>query len=42
MRAIYTDKQLVATMREKGWQHAATFSPDAYAKNMMNIYTSLW
>ena len=42
MRTIYTDKQAAATMREKGWQHAATFSPDAYAKNMMNIYTSLW
>ncbi len=42
MKKIYTDKELAATMREKGFQHALTFSPDVYAANMMNIYKMLW
>jgi glycosyltransferase involved in cell wall biosynthesis len=41
MRKIYQDKELVATMIEKGWQHALKSSPEKYAANMMNIYKSV-
>jgi glycosyltransferase involved in cell wall biosynthesis len=42
MRRIYTDKDLTATMKEKGWRHALKFSPDKYAAAVMNVYKNLW
>lgn len=41
MRRIHDDKNLVASMIEKGWQHALKSSPEKYATNMMNIYKSV-
>lgn len=41
MKRIYHDKELAATMIEKGWQHALRFAPDRYATNMMNIYKTV-
>jgi len=41
MRRIYNDKELAATMIEKGWQHALKSSPDKYAAHMMDIYKSV-
>ena len=41
MRKIYTDKQFAATMIEKGWKHAQTFSPGKYADNIMDIYKTI-
>lgn len=42
MRKVYSDKELVATMKEKGWRHASKSTPEIYATNMMNIYKSIW
>lgn len=41
MRRIYYDKELVAAMIEKGWQHTRQFLPEKYAANMMDIYKSV-
>jgi glycosyltransferase involved in cell wall biosynthesis len=38
MKKIYTDKELVNTMKEKGWWHAQKFSPRACAESVMNVY----
>lgn len=38
---IYTDKALVADMKEKGWQHALKFSPDQYVSSVMELYKSI-
>lgn len=42
MKTIYGDKQLVARMIEKGWQHAQRFSPDKAAAAVMDVYKSIW
>ena len=42
MVRIYTDKELVATMKEKGWRHAMQFSPEKYVAGVMSVYKSLW
>ncbi|HKO79073.1 MAG TPA: hypothetical protein VJU78_01700, partial [Chitinophagaceae bacterium] len=41
MKKIYSDKELVATMQEKGIEHTQKFSPDKYAASVMNVYKSL-
>ena len=42
MKRIYSDKEFAASMRTKGWHHAIQFSPEKYAKGVMNVYKSLW
>jgi len=42
MKKVYTDKELVKTMQEKGWQHAQHFSPDKYVVSVMDLYKSIW
>lgn len=41
MKKIYSDKELVATMKEKGIAHTKKFAPDIYAASVMNVYRSL-
>lgn len=41
MKKIYGDKQLVATMKEKGIEHTRKFTPAAYATSVMEVYKSL-
>lgn len=41
IKRIYSDKQLVATMKEKGIEHTQQFSPDKYAASVMGVYKSL-
>ena len=38
MRKIYTDHELVALMKEKGWRYANRNTPEIYAANVINIY----
>jgi glycosyltransferase involved in cell wall biosynthesis len=33
---------LAEVMREKGWQHAQRFTPEATARAVMNVYQELW
>jgi glycosyltransferase involved in cell wall biosynthesis len=42
MKKIYSDKELAAAMKEKGWKHAMQFSPEKYAAGIMNVYKTLW
>ena len=42
MVRIYTDKELVVTMKEKGRRHAMQFSPEKYAAGVMSVYKSIW
>ncbi len=42
MKRIYSDKELTATMKEKGWKHAMQFSPEKYVTDIMNVYKSIW
>lgn len=37
-RKIYSDAQLVASMREKGFEHVKKFEQEAYVKAVMNMY----
>ncbi len=41
MKKIYSDKQLAATMIEKGWQHAQKFTAEKHAACVMDIYKKL-
>lgn len=41
MKKIYSDKELVATMKEKGIEHAQKFAPLTCAASVMNVYKSL-
>ncbi len=41
MKKIYSDKELVATMIEKGMEHTRQFAPPVYAASVMNVYKSL-
>lgn len=41
IKKIYSDKELVATMKEKGIQHAQNFAPKTCATSVMNVYKSL-
>ena len=41
MKKIYSDKELVAAMKEKGIEHTRQFAPDKYAASVMNVYRSL-
>ena len=41
MKKIYSDKEFVATMKEKGIEHTRKFAPDIYAKSVMDVYKSL-
>jgi glycosyltransferase involved in cell wall biosynthesis len=41
MKRIYTEKDLAATMKEKGLRHALKFSPDKSAADVMEVYKSL-
>ena len=41
MKRVYSDKELVATMKEKGWQHAQHFTQQKCAERVMNVYKSL-
>jgi glycosyltransferase involved in cell wall biosynthesis len=42
MKRIYTDKELVKTMKEKGWQHAQNFTQHKCADSIMKVYKMLW
>ncbi|HEV7779720.1 MAG TPA: glycosyltransferase family 1 protein [Chitinophagaceae bacterium] len=42
MRKICFDKQLAASMIEKGWQHAQHFTSQKHAEAVMNVYKSVW
>jgi glycosyltransferase involved in cell wall biosynthesis len=42
MKRIYSDKELRASMIEKGWQHAQNFTPQKHAESVMNVYKSVW
>lgn len=41
IKKIYSDPALVATMKEKGIQHAQKFAPQTCAAAVMNVYKSL-
>lgn len=41
MKKIYSDKELVTTMREIGIEHAQKFAPHTCAASVMNVYKSL-
>ena len=41
IRRVYSDKDLVADMIEKGIQHTKNFTPEKYAASVMNVYKSL-
>ena len=42
MKRIFTEKELAATMKEKGWQHAQNFTQKKCAESVMNIYKTIW
>ncbi|MDP4263115.1 MAG: glycosyltransferase family 1 protein [Bacteroidota bacterium] len=42
MRSIYTDKDAVKMMKEKGWQHAQNFTQQKCADSVMNVYKMVW
>ncbi len=42
MGKIYSDKQLAASMIERGWTHAQNFTPQKHAEAVMNVYKSIW
>ncbi|HKZ65776.1 MAG TPA: glycosyltransferase, partial [Chitinophagaceae bacterium] len=41
IKRIYYNKELVATMKEKGMEHTRQFSPDKCAASVMKVYKSL-
>lgn len=41
IKRIYSDKELVAEMIEKGIEHTHKFAPSVYAASVMNVYKSL-
>ncbi|MGZ8517112.1 MAG: glycosyltransferase family 4 protein, partial [Chitinophagaceae bacterium] len=41
MKKIYYDKELAATMKEKGIGHAQKFAPATCAASVMAVYKSL-
>jgi len=41
MLKVYTNKELVSTMIEKGIEHTRKFSPEKYAASVMDVYKSL-
>ena len=41
MKKIYSDKELVTAMKEKGIEHTKKFTPAAYAASVMDVYKSL-
>ena len=41
MKKIYTDKELAASMIEKGWQHAQNFTQQKCAAAVMDVYKSV-
>jgi len=41
MKKIYYDKELAATMKEKGIEHAQKFAPATCAASVMDVYKSL-
>lgn len=41
MKKVAGDPQLVAEMREKGWQHAQQFTPEKCAATMMEVYKKI-
>lgn len=42
MKQIANDKELAATMKVKGWQHAQNFTQKKCADTVMNVYKKLW
>ena len=42
MKKIYSDKAFAYVMKEKGMQHALTFTPEKYAVSIMDVYKNLW
>jgi glycosyltransferase involved in cell wall biosynthesis len=42
MQKIYTDTELAASLKEKGWQHAQRFTQQKCADAVMNVYKELW
>lgn len=42
MKKIHSDEGLADTLKEKGWQHAQSFTPQKHAEAVMNVYESLW
>lgn len=41
MKRIYSDHQLAATMKEKGWLYAQNFTPQKCATSVMDVYKGL-
>ena len=41
MKEVAGNPQLVAEMREKGWQHAQQFTPEKCAAAMMEVYKKI-
>lgn len=41
MRRIYHDESLRIEMKEKGWQHAQSFTPEKCAASVMDVYYEL-
>ena len=41
IRKVYSDKELVQDMIEKGIQHTKKFTPEKYATSVMDVYKSL-
>jgi glycosyltransferase involved in cell wall biosynthesis len=41
MKRVYNDKELVATMKQKGWLHAQNFTQQKCADTVMSVYKSL-
>ncbi len=42
MKRIYSDKALAETMKEKGWQHAQSFTQKKCADSIINVYKLIW
>jgi glycosyltransferase involved in cell wall biosynthesis len=42
MIKLLTDENFTDGLKEKGWQHAQLFTPEKCARNVMNVYNSLW
>ncbi len=42
MKRIYSDKEVAASLKEKGWQQAQNFTPQKGADAVMNVYNELW
>ena len=42
MQSVFSNNELAATMRQKGFVQAAEFSAEKYVTSIMNVYKSVW